>query len=77
MLSMYLYLGVYFPIHMALKFDINLVFYGENGEVEYAGDPVFVDQPYRDLLNDETWLKGYMKGTTIDELIRYGVNKRV
>ena len=67
---------VYFPIHMALKFDINLVFYGENGEVEYAGDPVFVDQPYRDLLNDEAWLKGYMKGTTIDELIRYGVETK-
>ena len=63
---------VYYPIHMALKFDVNLIFYGENGEVEYAGDPTFVDQPYRDLLNDEAWLKGYMKGTTIDELIAYG-----
>ena len=67
---------VYFPIHMALKFGVDLVFYGENGEVEYAGDPVFVDQPYRDLLNDETWLKGYMKGTTIDELIKYGVETK-
>ena len=67
---------VYFPIHMALKFGIDLVFYGENGEVEYAGDPVFVDQPYRDLLNDEAWLKGYMKGTTIDELIKYGVETK-
>ena len=67
---------VYFPIHMALKFGINLVFYGENGEVEYAGDSTFVDQPYRDLLNDEAWLKGYMKGTTIDELIAYGMETK-
>ena len=67
---------VYFPIHMALKFGIDLIFYGENGEVEYAGDPTFVDQPYRDLLNDEAWLKGYMKGTTIDELIAYGVETK-
>jgi N-acetyl sugar amidotransferase len=67
---------VYFPIHMALKFGVNLVFYGENGEVEYAGDPTFADQPYRDLLNDEAWLKGYMKGTTIDELIAYGMETK-
>jgi N-acetyl sugar amidotransferase len=67
---------VYYPIHMALKFGINLIFYGENGEVEYAGDPMFIDKPYRDLLNDESWLKGYMKGTTIDELIAYGVETK-
>ena len=67
---------IYFPIHMALKFGIALVFYGENGEVEYAGDPIFADQPYRDLLNDEAWLKGYMKGTTIDELIAYGIETK-
>lgn len=67
---------VYYPIHMALKFDVKLIFYGENGEVEYAGDPTFADQPYRDLLNDEAWLKGYMKGTTIDELIEYGIKTK-
>jgi len=67
---------VYYPIHMALKFGIDLIFYGENGEVEYAGDPMFVDKPYRDLLNDEAWLKGYMKGTNIDELISYGVKTK-
>ena len=67
---------VYYPIHMAIRFGINLVFYGENGEVEYAGDPAFADQPCRDLLHDENWLKGYMKGTTIDELIAYGVENK-
>ena len=61
---------------MAKQQNIKLIFYGENGEVEYAGDPTFVDQPYRDLLNDEAWLKGYMKGTTIDELIAYGVETK-
>ena len=37
---------VNFPFHMALKLNINLVFYGENGELEYAGDPKFKDKPF-------------------------------
>ena len=28
-----------------LKLGVNLVFYGENGEAEYAGDPKYVDKP--------------------------------
>ena len=67
---------VYYPIHMALRFNIPLIFYGENGEVDYAGDPHLADKPSRNLLDDEYWLKGYMKGTTIDELIQYGVETK-
>lgn len=62
---------VFFPIHMALKFGIKLIFYGENGELEYAGDPDSVDKPFKDLIGDEKWLKGYLKGTTMDELLEY------
>ena len=62
---------VFFPIHMALKFGIQLIFYGENGELEYAGDPDSVDKPFKDIIGDENWLKGYLKGTTMDELLEY------
>jgi len=27
-----------FPLHMALKYNVQLIMYGENGEVEYGGD---------------------------------------
>ena len=67
---------IYYPIHIALRFNIPLIFYGENGEVDYAGDPNLVDKPSRNLLDDEYWLKGYMKGTTIDELVKYGVETK-
>lgn len=66
----------YFPIHMALNLNIKLIFYGENGEVEYAGDPKQKDKPYVNLTDDNNWLKGYLKGTTIDELIEYGKDKK-
>lgn len=66
----------YFPIHMALKFNIKLIFYGENGELEYAGDPDSVDQPFKDLVKDEKWFKGYLKGTTFDDLLKYAVKNK-
>ena len=66
----------YFPIHIALKFNIKLIFYGENGELEYAGDPDSVDQPYKDLVKDEKWFKGYLKGTTFDNLLKYAVKNK-
>ena len=66
----------YFPIHMALKFNIKLIFYGENGELEYAGDPERKDKPYNDFLKDEKWIKGYLKGTPINELVEYGLKNK-
>ena len=38
---------VSFPFHVAKLLNINLVFYGENGELEYAGDPKYVDKPFK------------------------------
>ena len=35
---------VSFPFHIALKMGIKLVFYGENGELEYASDPNNIDK---------------------------------
>ena len=67
---------VYFPVHMALKFNIKLIFYGENGELEYAGDPKSKDKPYNDFLKNEKWIKGYLKGTPINELVEYGLKNK-
>ena len=36
-----------YPVDMAVKMNINLIFYGENGELEYAGDPEYVDKPFK------------------------------
>ena len=67
---------IYFPIHMACKFNIKLIFYGENGEVEYAGDPAAVDKPFMDFIDDHNWLKGYLKGSTIDDVLRYAYKEK-
>jgi len=66
----------FFPYHMAIKFDISLIFYGENGEVEYAGDPAVVDKPYLDLLTDEKFLKGYLKGSSLEEVMEYAIKNK-
>lgn len=66
----FIYGQMCFPFHMALKFDIKLVFYGENGEAEYGGDSKNNDKPYMPL---EDWAVAYWKGTSIDDLIRYGL----
>ena len=62
---------VFYPIHMALKFGIPLIFYGENGELEYAGDPTKADKSIKDIIEDEKWIYGYLKGTTLNELLEY------
>ena len=67
---------IYYPVHMALKFNIKLIFYGENGEVEYAGDPASKDRPFTDLIENENWLKGYLKGTSLEDLIKYGLKNK-
>lgn len=67
---------MFFPLHMALKFNIKLIFYGENGEPEYAGDPAIADKPYLDLIEDKKWTKDYLKGSGLNELIEYGIKNK-
>ncbi len=66
----------YFPMHMALKFNIKLIFYGENGEVEYAGDPSSVDKPYNDVIKDLKWQKKYLKNSELNSLIKFGIKNK-
>ncbi len=38
-----------FPLHISVKYNIPLIMYGENGEVEYGGDMKNADSPTRQI----------------------------
>lgn len=59
-----------FAFHVAVKHGIPLVFYGENGEVEYGGSMQNVDKPFESV---EDWDKLYFKGAGVDVLLKAGV----
>lgn len=57
--------------HIALRHNIPLIFYGENGEVEYGGSLKNADKPYE---SPEDWEYLYYKGSGIDKLVAAGVD---
>ena len=59
-----------YAFHIAIKFNIPLVMFGENGEAEYAGEPVAIDRPY---IPPEEFTRLHFKGTTLDELVEFGM----
>jgi N-acetyl sugar amidotransferase len=61
-----------YAFHIALQFDIKLVFFGENGEAEYGGSP---KNNYRPLMPLEDWAELYYKGVTVDDLIAWGLER--
>lgn len=63
---------VCYAFHIAQAFDIKLVFFGENGEAEYSGDPRVFNlrgMPF------EIWAEQYFKGVMVDDLIQYGLEE--
>jgi N-acetyl sugar amidotransferase len=62
-----------YAFHIALQFDIKLVFFGENGEAEYGGDVKNNDRPYMPL---EDWAINYFKGPMVDGLIQYAMGNK-
>lgn len=42
-----------FPLHMAVKHNVQLIMYGENGEVEYGGDMKNAFRPTRDIADHD------------------------
>jgi N-acetyl sugar amidotransferase len=63
---------VCYAFHIAQAFDVKLVFFGENGEAEYSGDPRVFNlrgMPF------EIWAEQYFKGVTVDDLIQYGLQE--
>jgi N-acetyl sugar amidotransferase len=61
-----------YAFHLALQFDIKLVFYGENGEAEYGGSTKNNYRPYMPL---EDWAELYYKGVTVEDLIEWGTRR--
>ena len=66
---------VCYPFHIAMKFGIKLVFYGENGEVEYGGDTRNMNNFAGDAIED--WAELYHKGVTFDNLAEKGLEKGI
>ena len=64
---------VSYPFHIASKLGVKLVFYGENGEAEYAGDPDFADKPYKP---SSEFLKQHFKGVSFRELLDFGLENK-
>jgi N-acetyl sugar amidotransferase len=62
-----------YAFHLALRFGIKLVFYGENGEAEYGGDP---KNNYKSHMPLEDWALLYFKGATVDDLVRTGLEHK-
>lgn len=63
-----------FPMRMAIKFNIPLVMYGENGEVEYGGDNKNADTPTHNITDD--MVKHYFSGVLPEDFVKYGVNEK-
>ena len=62
-----------YAFHIAVKFDIPLVMFGENGEAEYAGVPAVSDRPF---IPSEEFTRLYFKGTGLEETVRYGMETK-
>lgn len=59
-----------YAFHMALKFNIKLIFYGESGELEYGGSTKNMNKPFE---SPEDFQELYYKGSSIDNLIQHGL----
>jgi len=60
-----------FPLHMAVKHNVQLIMYGENGEVEYGGDMKNAMRPTRDIEDQD---KHYFSGLPPEFWTDYGVS---
>ena len=60
--------------HIALKFGIKLIMYGENGELEYGGVDKYKNLPKEGV---EEWEKNYFRGNIVDKFINIGLERKV
>ena len=58
-----------YPFQIAVKFKIPLIFYGENGEVEYGGSFKNLEKPYE---SPADWEEEYYKGAGFDKVLSQG-----
>lgn len=62
-----------FPLKAALQNDVQLIMYGENGEVEYGGDMKNAYKPTRDITD---YNKHYFSGLPPEEWSKHGLSER-
>lgn len=62
-----------YAFHIAYRLGIKLVFFGENGEAEYGGD---TKNNYKSHMPLEDWADLYFKGTTVDDLLKFGLQNK-
>jgi N-acetyl sugar amidotransferase len=61
-----------YPLHMAVKYNVSLIMYGENGEVEYGGDMKNALRPDRDIQDHD---KHYFSGLPPEFWTEHGVSE--
>jgi len=62
-----------FPLSIAAKYNIKLLMYGENGEVEYGGDMKNAYIPTREI---EDYTEHYFSGVDVSAWTKFGIVKR-
>lgn len=60
--------------HVAAKFGVSLIFYGENGELEYGGSEKYKNRPAE---GPEEWDYEYYKGSSVKELVDLGLQRGI
>jgi N-acetyl sugar amidotransferase len=60
-----------YPLHMAVKYGVSLIMYGENGEVEYGGDMKNAFRPTREIADHD---KHYFSGLPPEFWAEHGVS---
>lgn len=63
-----------YPMQMALKYNVSLIMYGENGEVEYGGNMKNAFKPNRDYKTDHK--EHYFSGLAPEDLLEYGISSK-
>ena len=61
-----------FPLHIATKYEISLIMYGENGEVEYGGDMKNAFKATRDITDHN---KHYFSGLPPEYWAEHGISE--
>ncbi|NOR57100.1 MAG: N-acetyl sugar amidotransferase [Sulfurimonas sp.] len=69
----FIYGTINYPLQMAVKYNVPLIMYGENGEVEYGGNMKNAFKPTRDYVNDPH--DHYFSGLSPENLVEHGISK--
>ncbi len=57
---------------VAKQYGIKLIFYGENGEIEYGGSKNHIDKPYEPVAE---WTKKYFKGVGFKDFLNSSIKR--